>query len=143
MMAFVAFAALYFGGVRAFDKLISPMPQAFLLGTLPMTIILATAIVIGQLRPGPNLFLSGFEVFGAMALAAYAALILSSSPKALHHYFALLDEPWDKTIGDASSFHASLISPFILVVILVLPQLAFALLGGFLSRRFKVIIVRR
>lgn len=143
MMAFVAFAALYFGGLRTFDEFVSPVPQAFLLGTLPMAIIVATAVVIGQLRPGTSPFLRGFEAFGAMALVAYAALILSSGPAALHHYFALLDEPWDKTIGGAASFLSDLISPFVLVIILGLPQLAFALIGGFLSKRYRITITRR
>jgi hypothetical protein len=73
-----------------------------------------------------------------MALALYVAMSCSPNVEALEAYLALLNELLKKTI-----WSDTLVAEFGAVVMFVWPQVAFALIGGFLSRRFKITITRR
>jgi hypothetical protein len=143
-MVAVAIAALDFWVILPNLGSLAGETETYLLrGALPMANVLAVGMVIGQQRPGSSPFLLGFETFGAMALALYVVLASSFHREVVSPYLSPLVDPIRDTIG----FHR----PFILIPVLcsvgVLmlgwPQLAFALLGGFLFRRFKITITRR
>jgi hypothetical protein len=114
------------------------MANALLLGVLPMVNVLAGVILIGDQHSGSRPFLMGFVAFGVMALALCVALIFHDS-EPLNVYVGLLFKHWGMVLWHSPSS----ISACVTAVWLGLPKLAFALLGGFLSRRFYVIIVRR
>jgi hypothetical protein len=84
-----------------------------------------------------------------MALAFYVALVSFSpdSYEPIGSYLALVEsvlvEPMEKFIGRARPFILVPIAYFVAVIMLGWPQVAFALIGGFLSRRFKITITRR
>ena len=145
VMVAVAIAALDFAAIRAcFDI---PEVGLLVLGALPMANVLAVGILIGQQRPGSRPFLLGFEAFGAMALALFVAVALASlfpdgyvADKFLSR---TVIQPIEKIIGQDRPFVFIPIILFAYVVMLGWPQVVFALIGGFLSRRFKITITRR
>jgi hypothetical protein len=152
VMFAVAIAALNFGAIRAcFD---SPFAwnEFVLLGALPMANVLGLGLLIAQQRPKSRPFLLGFVTFGAAALALYVALlILLTDPSGasttygdlINWYIGLADYPIGAAIALDRRFLFTLVFIPVVVVMLGWPQLAFALIGGFLSRRYKVTITRR
>ena len=145
IMVAVAIAALDFAVIRAsFDI---PEVGLLVLGALPMANVLAVGILIGQWRPESRPFLLGFEAFGATALALFVAVAVASlfldNYRLIISYLTPVIERIENSIGPNRPFVFIPIGLFAMVVMLDWPQLAFALLGGFLSRRFKVIVVRR
>ena len=147
-MGFVALAALNFGVVRA---LLGPHASALghqrdillLLGALPMSNVLVVGMLIGQRRPGSRPFLMGFETFGAMALAFFIALASCFPREVVMPYLAAFVAPIEWFIGPGRPFIYIPIGGLVVAVTLVGPQVAFALIGGVLSRRFKVSITPR
>jgi hypothetical protein len=140
VMVAVAIAALDFAAIRALPGY--PSGELVLLGALPMANVLAVGLLIGLRHRGSRSFLLGFEVFGVMALALYVVLA-GFSPGRVIDYLELLLDPIRRTIGlDRTVALIATIYP-VGVVMLGLPQLAFALIGGFLSRRFKITVTRR
>ena len=114
-----------------------------LLGALPMANVLAVGMLIGQRRPGSRPFLLGFEVFGAMALAFFIALASCFPHEVVLLYLAPFVAPVEWFIGPGSPFVYIPIGGLVVAVMLVGPQVAFALVGGSISRRFKITITRR
>ena len=142
VMVAIAIAALDFTAIRMASDRIIPSGELLELGALPMANVLAVGLLIGQRRRGSRPFLLGFEAFGAMALAVYVVLA-GFSPHRVIDYLELLLDPIRRTIGlDRTVALIATIYP-VGVVMLGLPQLAFALIGGFLSRRYKITIIRR
>jgi hypothetical protein len=144
-MVAVAIAALEFAAIRAsYD-----IPEVFfsLLGALPMANVLAVGILVAQQHPGSRPFLLGFETFGAMALALFVAVAVASfsldTDWSIPSYLAMAIQPIEKRIGQDRPFVLTLIVLFAHVVMLGGPQLVLALIGGFLSWRFKIAITRR
>jgi hypothetical protein len=149
VMVFVAFVALNFPAIRATSD--SAVGGLLTMGALPMANVLAVGILVGLRRPGSRPFLLGFEGFAAMALALYVALACfygqpdGSSNVYLDlmgSYLGLLFELLEKSIGR----HPFAFFPVLcvgMVILLGWPQVVFALIGGFLSRRFKITITRR
>ena len=116
------------------------------LGALPMANVLAVGILIGQRRPGSRPFLLGFEAFGAMALALFVAVLGEFLPWSLWlNFLSRTSDPLHagKFIGHEPAFRSHPNRLLRRVVMLGWPQVVFALIGGFLSRRFKVTITRR
>jgi len=143
-MVFVAIVALNFGAIWASFELVPSViepyvAQSLLLGALPMANILAVGIMIGQRRPGSRPFLLGFVAFGAMALTLYVA-VASFFTGAVTLCVALLMEIIENTIGRHHPYVFTPIVCFVAVVMLGLPQVVFALIGGSLSRRFRITI---
>src|SRR5689334_14334004 len=97
-MLLVAIAAFDFGAIRAMPAIPPPTSGLLVLAALPMANVLAVGLLIGQRRPGNHPFLRGFEAFGGMALALYAALV-SLSPRAVMPYLDPLLHPIRTTIG--------------------------------------------
>ena len=90
-----------------------------------------TERIIGLLQP-----LIGFEAFGAIALALFVALAICFPREVVIPYFAPFVYPVERFIGPGRPFVYIPLGAFVIVVVLGLPQLVFALTGGFLSRRF-------
>jgi hypothetical protein len=136
VMVFVAFAALNFTAMRVVLNQSGTTSELLAVGALPMAIILAVIILIGGRNLGSRPFLLGFEVFGVMALAIYVALVGFSPQKTVIPYLELLVQPLRRTIGHSRPvvLFAALFP--LSVVMLGLPQIAFAVLGGLLSLRF-------
>jgi hypothetical protein len=111
---------------------------ALLMGALPMANVLMLALVIGHRRQGSRFFL-GFEVFGATALAFYVAAV-SLYTEELVPPFADLLSPLVIAFrnGTTLSTLGVLIVESAAAVILLLPQVAIALIGGFLFRNFRI-----
>jgi hypothetical protein len=145
VMVAIAIAALDFAVIRAsFDI---PEVGLLVLGALPMANVLAVGILIGQWRPESRPFLLGFEAFGAMALALFVAVAVASlfldNYRMLTSYLTPVIDPIEKSIGQNRPFVFIPIALFAMVVMLGWPQLVFALIGGSLSRRFRITISRR
>jgi hypothetical protein len=119
------------------------MAETLSLGTLLMSNILAVGIMIGRQCPGSRPFLLGFEVFGAMALALYVALASFLPDPWLEPCLAPSRDAVERIIGRDRPLLRIPILIFVYVVQLGAPQVAFALVGGFLSRRLKITVTRR
>jgi hypothetical protein len=143
VMVGIAIAALDFAAIRA--MLGHPEIGLLVLGALPMANVLIVGTLVAQQRPGSRPFLLGFGVFGAMTLALFVALVsfVQDSERLISSYLALLVLPMDKFVGSDQFFAYIPLACSVVVVMLTWPQVAFALIGGFLSRRFKVTITRR
>src|SRR5262249_46108279 len=139
-MAFVAIAALNFGSMRALLGFNSVTARLLLVGALPMVNVLAVGFLIAQRQPRSRTFLLGFQAFGAMALAFYAGLSIFPDEVALKAYFRLLGVPLEKFIGHVIPIAAGYL---LALVMLGGPQVTFAVIGGFLSHRFKITLTRR
>ncbi len=143
IMLVVAMAALDFGAIRAMPEIGPPTSELLVLGALPMTNVLAVGLLIGHRRPGTRPFLMGFEAFGVMALALYVALVSFSPQTVLIPYLEPLFQPIRITIGPGRPVVLIATLCSVGVVMLGWPQVALALIGGSLSRRFRVTTTRR
>jgi hypothetical protein len=143
IMAFIAIAAFDLGAIR--EMFGSRTAFALLLGVLPMANILAVAILVGQQRPGSRQFLLGFEAFGAMAMVSYAALVtyVPGSYERIDDYLGLWVDFVAKIIGGGRPLLFVPIGFCGMVIMLGWPQVAFALVGGLLSSKFRATITRR
>jgi hypothetical protein len=141
-MVFVAITALNFAAMRALFSFIHDSDLAVVagVGALPMANILAVGILIGQRRTGSRPFLLGFEAFGTMALALYLSLARFFPDETLMPYLSLSIKPMEKSILRDYPLVFIMITWFIVVVTLGLPQVGFAFIGGFLSRKFRITI---
>jgi hypothetical protein len=149
VMFAVAIAALNFGVLRAcFD---SPSPwsgsELLLFGALPMANLLGVGLLIAQQRPKCRPFLLGFETFGAAGLALYVALTIfsidnsvmsTSCGDVISSYLKPVLDRTEAAVGREQEFLLTSVLGCVAAAMLGWPQLAFALIGGFLSRRFKV-----
>jgi hypothetical protein len=141
-MAFIALAALDF---RAFLEMCNVRSRSSLVAQAitPMSNVLVVGLFIRHRRPGSG-FLSGFVVSGAMALAVFAA-VMSLFPEVFDSYLWWVYRlyfgpmPFFGPKGIVSdSFQPPLGSYYLArSVWLTLPQLAFALVGGFLFHAFR------
>ena len=142
-MVFIALAALDFQVIRAMPEIGPPTSELLVLGALPMANVLTVGLLIGQRRPGSRPFLLGFEAFGVMALALYVALVSFSPQTVVNPYLKPLLQPITITIGQNRPVVLIATLGFVGVVMLSLPQLTFALMGGLLSRRYRITITKR
>jgi hypothetical protein len=107
---------------------------------------LVVGILVGQQHPGSRPFLLGFEVFGAMALAFYVvafACFFQESHELVGSYLTPWLDLMEKAVGRNRPFAFVPMACFGIVVMLGWPQVAFALIGGSLSRRFKAPSITR
>jgi hypothetical protein len=149
VMLAVAIAAIDFGAIRAL--LYSPAGELLILGALPMANVLAIGLLVGQRRPENSPALTGFVTFGAVALALYVASALlftdphgSTNPylTLLNVYLDLWRRPVEKYVERVQPLF-SLVLCAGYVIMLGWPQVAFGLIGGALSRRYKITITHR
>jgi hypothetical protein len=103
-----------------------------------MANVLAVGMLIGQRRPGSRPFLMGFETFGTMASALFITLASGFPREVVLPCVALFVSALKWFIGPDRPFVEI---PILFVAVLVLlgwPPVALALVGGLLSRWFKI-----
>jgi hypothetical protein len=132
-MAAVAIVALELAAIRSIDPL-TPRSSVLGFGTLSMANALGLGLLMGRLRRGSEEFLSGFEAFGVMALLAYTVVAIKF-PYQVIKYIHYGTRPYEEAVAGSPfvTLH-HVIAYAIGTAMLFLPQVAFALLGGFLSR---------
>jgi len=149
MMALVALVAIDVGAIRALSSLqfrayfqgpfpLSQMIGVLILGGLPMANVLAVGLLLSR-RRGSRPFLLGFEAFGATALAVYIAGASLTTEKLVRPFFRLVLEHLLEPIHYVRYLNIAglLVSYPVIIATLILPQLAFALIGGFVSYKLK------
>jgi hypothetical protein len=142
-MVIVAVIALNFAAVRAALARGSTVVDLLVIGALPMASVLALGGLVGCARPSSRVFLLGFTVFGVMASLIFIALTLFFAAAVLMPYFALLLTPVERIANPRVAMEWVPLAYLVGAVGVGVPQLAFAILGGWLSRRFKITITRR
>ena len=108
-----------------------------------MANILAVGVLVGRRRSACGTFILGFAVFGALALAFFVFLASCFRGERVDPYPDLALRPVFEIIGLERPRTYLLVAGLVAAGVLGLPQLAFALTGGFLSRRHKVAVTRR
>jgi hypothetical protein len=141
-MAFIAIVALELGAMRAIDKFRSPdmallwLVQILGVGCQAMVNVLAVGFLFGYRWPRTRKFILGFEAFGAAALGLFIVGTIYFAeelrPISMTAVKPLVDLLRD---GPYMSTAKIWLIYFILEVMLSLPQLAFAAIGGFLAHR--------
>jgi hypothetical protein len=136
-MLIIAIAALNFGAIRA----VSNPGSLFLLCliVLPMANILAGGLLLAILRPRSRPFLRGFELFGVMAIALVVAGVILNETMLLS-YINLSIAIEVAMFGPPSPTGPNGLSFCILSLWASWPQLVFAVMGGFLFRRFRATV---
>jgi hypothetical protein len=146
LMIFIAIAALNFGAIRAWYQLrpdgngVNNTVEVLTYGTLPMANLLAVGIIIGLRRPETRPFLWGFAAFGTLALVFFMPLAYFYTEEVVQPYILwfLRIRSVQKTVKD--NFSPAVRIPIfysIAALLVVLPQMAIALIGGFVFRRFR------
>jgi hypothetical protein len=143
VMVFVAVAAINFAAVRLELAHYTELGEMLVLGAMPMASVLAVGLLFGLGRPDRRPFVFGFTLFGAMALVFSVILTVFFREATVVACVTLFLEPLWRIIGPDRSVVWIPVAYSIGVGVLTLPQVAFALLGGFLSRRFTVTITAR
>jgi hypothetical protein len=143
VMVFIAVVAINFAAIRAMLGL--PEVGLAVLGGLPMANVLVVGNLMGRQRPGSRAFLIGFQAFGLMALAVFVAFasVAPRGPGPIMSYLALVFVPLDKISSPDRPLIYIPIACFVVAFMLAWPQVAFAVIGGFVSKRYKIAIVRR
>ena len=107
-----------------------------LLGSLPMGNVLAVGVLVAGRQLGSRPFFLGFEVVGALALAVYVAVTIRY-PAWLWPYLQPVLRPLVEPMGSQLTPARLLLFCCVTAAMLGLPQLAIALVGGILFRRFR------
>jgi len=138
IMLVVAIAALDFAAIRAGLEFPSLVSSLLLSGALPMANAIALALLMGYLLPGDRPFILGFVAFGAIALVIYVA-ISTSFPNELVNYCAdPVDEYLNRFVGRNELWVLWPMRAVVYLWIPMAPQMAFAMVGGLLTRKFKM-----
>ena len=142
IMVAVAVAAINFAAVRELlDPRAVEAATFLLIGALPMANVLIVGLLIALQRPGSRPFVLGFEVFGVLSLSVFAFLsFIFGLSGPIIWYLEFVFNSLNAVFG---VYPAPSTELFACSLMLVGPQLIFALIGGFLSLRFKVTITRR
>jgi hypothetical protein len=143
VMVAVAVVAFDFAAGRAMVDSGGNVGAFLMLGALPMANILAVGILIGRLRLGIRPFLLGFETFGTMVLALYVALTILVGVEFMASHLTPVVEPMAEAVGTFPPFISIPVLCSTSMAMLLLPQVVFALIGGFLSRKYRISITRR
>jgi hypothetical protein len=137
VMVLVAFAALDLAAIRAVVDHRGSTRYLLGIGAIPMANVLVAGLLVGRWRRESRRFLIGFEAFGAMACAAYVISASLFARETLIPYIWLVHTPIisfiDATMPLSRPFYF-LVYYFVLAVLLGLPLVAFALVGGFFCR---------
>jgi hypothetical protein len=138
VMVAVAIAATNFAAIRAFLESVSVLGEVLLFGALPMANVLVVGFLIGLRHPGRRPFVQGFELLGAIALAFYIApsCFPASHHDIIHNYVSLIIDPVVAIMSRQPNVISRPTIWFVVVVMLGLPQVIFALIGGLLSQKF-------
>jgi hypothetical protein len=137
IMFFIALAALDFGAIRAVFDHKSRTGYLLGIGAVPMANVLAVGLLIGHRRRRSRRFLSGFVVLGAMAVAVYVAVASVFAEELVIPYIMYNYNHVFGYKGLLRSLQPYVVIYYpILALMLGLPQLAFALVGGLLSHAY-------
>jgi hypothetical protein len=147
LMVLVALAALNFGAIRFWYQLrfdgnaVNNWVEVLTCGTLPMSNFLAFSIVVSLRRPETCPFLWGFEAFGATALAFFVLLAYVYTEELIQPYvlWVLRLRSIQRTVNNFSPVVRVPIFYTIATLLVGLPQLAFAIIGGLLSRKISLL----
>jgi hypothetical protein len=139
IMLIVAVAALNLGVLQA--RILRNHP--LLLGVLPMANALAVGLVTARPCRGSRPLLVGFLAFGAIAVAAYAAVVTWFDDQIKTLCIQPVLRYLVRTIGLGQPLTLLPAQDVAVVVMLVLPQFVFALMGGLVSRRYRISIITR
>jgi hypothetical protein len=142
LMALVGIVALELGVTRTIMDFTSPDRNLTWLVTMlglacqAMVNILGVGLLVGYRWPGSRSFIAGFEAFGATALALYIAGVTVFT-KELIPVFERAVRPLADFLRDGPIISRVnlFVACTIIAVVLSLPQLAFAAVGGFLTQR--------
>jgi hypothetical protein len=141
-MATVAIVALNFGIMRewAYNTDGHNTNQVLIVGGLPMANALAVGLLVGRQRLRTRPFLMGFEVFGAMALVLFVVATIQFTGLWFEPYLGLGLNPIMNFFGKPMTLSLAQVGCLcsVVAVMLGLPQLAFALVGGLVFRRFRI-----
>jgi hypothetical protein len=147
-MALIAIVALDFAALRSLSDLGNgtpyPIPcviDAFITGALPMVNVVAVGVLLARQDSGRISFILGFETFGATALVLYIGCVSMFPEDLLVPFFKRVIWPLAHTLGQRPYPRTAgypLILYSIAPILFFLPQLAFALIGGCLFRRFRI-----
>jgi hypothetical protein len=136
LMVAVAIAGLNLGAIRA---MLAPglgvRGGSLVVGALPMVNVLVAGMLIARQRPRSRPFLRGFEAFGTMALALFVVLAISFHREVVMRYVQPVLDPINRRMENSPPLVSIPVRASVGVVLLVLPQMALALIGGFVSRR--------
>jgi hypothetical protein len=144
LMVAVAIAALNFAALRAVLVHTGLTNELLAVGAVPMMNVLAIGLLVGFRRPHRRRFLLGFTSFVAIALAIYVVIASRIPDETIGPYLRTIVNPIAQIVGTDRSAPLMPIAYYsAAVVALALPQAAFGLLGGFLSRRYLIVMVRR
>jgi len=147
LMVFVAIAALNFGAIRFWYQFrldgntVNNWVEVLTCGTLPMANLLAVSIMVSLRRPETRPFLWGFEAFGATALAFFVPLAYLYTEELVQPYilWVLRLRSIQRTVNNFSPVVRVPIFYTIATLLVGLPQLAFAIIGGLLSRKISLL----
>jgi hypothetical protein len=145
IMAIIVIAAIDFAIIRALDGTNTVIGALLVFGSMPMASILVLGIPSlvrgftgrGKIRP----FLAGFEGVGWTILLVYtgsASLFPESVAGAIDLSSQFLMSLIGLDTADGPDPDRQLFGLFVVVLILLLPQLFVALVGGWLNQRFKI-----
>jgi hypothetical protein len=149
LMACVAVAAFNFAALRAMFVYDSFEFLVLGLGTLPMVDVLGAGLLLAHRRPARRPFLLGFEMYGAVALGLFVLAISSCLMPRWRFlysdwvlpYLGLVLAPLDQVLRPRLQPQSTLLYLGTLFTIgaawLSLPQFAFALVGGWSSRKIR------
>jgi hypothetical protein len=127
VMVAVAIAALDFWATRGLlDLRPRRVGGLLLLGALPMANVLAVGLLVARQLPRSRPFVLGFEQFGAVALFFLIFLVISNGGESLRDNYLT---PMLAPLRPAESTNHILIGSAV-AVMLILPQVLFALIGG-------------
>lgn len=141
-MVLVAIAALDFAMIRECVDYENYIGELLAFGGLPMANILVVDLLAGWSRRRSRPYSLGFKAFGATALTLYVVDLLLFRGEVVDLYVGWVLAPfrWVPWLNiDGATLNDIIVRCIIVVVMLTLPQLAFALLGGFLSNRYKIV----
>ena len=142
LMALIAGLALDIAAIRAWlihrtdGRVVFNTIDVLGAGGLPMANVLVVGIVALWLRRAWRPFLGGFVAAGALALALYAVLALSSTESLVMPYLHAVLRPVSEVMPRDWSVLRLATFYCITAAMLGSPQLALAIVGGALARRF-------
>jgi hypothetical protein len=117
-----------------------PAAWSMIIGALPMSNVLAVALLLAYRRPGSRSFLLGFLAAGAAALALFLVLTVccyqSAIAPCLNVVYGVMrrvvDPGWPVVVLFPITFLIDFVS-------FILPQLVVALVGGFIFHKCRAI----
>jgi hypothetical protein len=140
---FAAFRAWYFEYFEYWNNGESFIRLELLVkGALPMANVLGVGLLIGLRRHRSRPFLWGFLVFGTVALVLYVLALFLNAGAYGWNYLAVVEHSLYVLGFRRPYIFGTIFDETVTVVLLGWPQMAFALIGGFLSRKSRTVVLQ-